>query len=34
MELINTCHNSPIQDIAFPFGSSELFGTCSYQDIR
>ncbi|CAF0892575.1 unnamed protein product [Didymodactylos carnosus] len=34
MELINTCHNSPINDIAFPFGSSELFGTCSFQDIR
>ncbi|CAF4761657.1 unnamed protein product, partial [Rotaria sp. Silwood1] len=34
MELINTCHNSPINDIAFPFGTSELFGTCSYQDIR
>lgn len=34
MELLNTCHNSVINDIAFPFGTSELFATCAYEDIR
>jgi len=33
-ELINTCHDSVINDIAFPFGSSELFATCSFETIR
>jgi WD40 repeat protein len=33
-DLLNTCHNSVINDIAFPFGSSELFATCSFEDIR
>ena len=33
-ELLNTCHNTVINDVAFPFGSSELFATCSYEDIR
>lgn len=33
-ELLNTCHNSVVNDIAFPFGSSELFATCSFEDIR
>lgn len=44
--LVNTCHYSAINDIAFPllcenvngknrmFGTSDLFATCSYQDIR
>ncbi len=34
MELLNTCHNSVINDIAFPFGSAELFATCAHEDIR
>ncbi|KAM9491549.1 LOW QUALITY PROTEIN: cilia- and flagella-associated protein 52 [Salvelinus alpinus] len=33
-ELIATSHNSAVQDVAFPFGSSELFATCSQDDIR
>lgn len=44
--LVNTCHYGAINDIAFPllsdngggkcqmFGTSDLFATCSYQDIR
>uniref|UniRef100_A0A1I8H039 Cilia- and flagella-associated protein 52 n=3 Tax=Macrostomum lignano TaxID=282301 RepID=A0A1I8H039_9PLAT len=32
--LVNTCHSSAINDIAFPFGTSDLFATCSYEDIR
>ncbi|XP_062304355.1 cilia- and flagella-associated protein 52 [Osmerus eperlanus] len=33
-ELISTSHNSTVKDVAFPFGSSELFATCSQDDIR
>ncbi|XP_041723287.2 cilia- and flagella-associated protein 52 [Coregonus clupeaformis] len=33
-ELIATSHNSAVKDVAFPFGSSELFATCSQDDIR
>ena len=33
-ELRNTCHNSKINDLAFPLGYSELFATCSISDIR
>ena len=33
-ELRNTCHYMRINDIAFPAGYSELFATCSINDIR
>nr|CUU99315.1 hypothetical transcript [Hymenolepis microstoma] len=33
-ELINSCHSSPINDIEFPKNCSDLFVTCSYEDIR
>lgn len=33
-ELRNTCHYDRINDIAFPAGYSELFATCSVNDIR
>lgn len=33
-ELRSTCHNSKINDLAFPAGYSELFATCSVNDIR
>lgn len=33
-ELRNTCHFSKINDIAYPRGYSELFATCSANDIR
>lgn len=33
-ELRNTCHYERINDIAFPAGYSELFATCSLNDIR
>jgi WD40 repeat protein len=33
-ELRNTCHYERINDIAFPSGYSELFATCSINDIR
>ncbi|KAM6971925.1 cilia- and flagella-associated protein 52 [Aplochiton taeniatus] len=33
-ELIATSHNSAVNDVAFPFGSSALFATCSKDDIR
>lgn len=33
-ELRNTCHYEKINDIAFPSGYSELFATCSVNDIR
>ncbi|KAK2193733.1 hypothetical protein NP493_7g04021 [Ridgeia piscesae] len=32
--LLKTCHDSPINDIAFPYGCDDLYVTCSYQDIR
>ncbi|XP_043924725.1 cilia- and flagella-associated protein 52 [Protopterus annectens] len=33
-ELITTCHSEAVNDITFPLGSSELFATCSKNDIR
>ncbi|VUZ43258.1 unnamed protein product [Hymenolepis diminuta] len=33
-ELINSCHSSPINDVEFPENCSDLFVTCSYEDIR
>lgn len=33
-ELRNTCHSERINDIAFPAGFSDLFATCSINDIR
>ncbi|XP_042311140.1 cilia- and flagella-associated protein 52 isoform X1 [Sceloporus undulatus] len=33
-ELIVTCHNEAIHDIIFPYGTSDLFATCSKSDIR
>ncbi|XP_069728433.1 cilia- and flagella-associated protein 52 isoform X2 [Phaenicophaeus curvirostris] len=33
-ELITTCHNEAVQDIVFPLGVSDLFATCSKNDIR
>jgi WD40 repeat protein len=33
-ELRSTCHYAPINDVIFPRGYSELFATCSSNDIR
>ncbi|XP_070842614.1 cilia- and flagella-associated protein 52 [Chaetodon trifascialis] len=33
-ELLSTSHNSAVKDIALCFGTSELFATCSKEDIR
>ncbi|MEQ2254859.1 hypothetical protein ILYODFUR_007933, partial [Ilyodon furcidens] len=33
-ELISTSHRSGVKDIAIPFATSELFATCSEEDIR
>ena len=33
-ELRNTCHYEKINDVAFPFNYSEVFATCSVNDIR
>lgn len=33
-ELRNTCHYSKINDIVFPYGYSDVFATCSMNDIR
>ena len=33
-ELRNTCHYEKINDVTFPHGYSELFATCSLNDIR
>jgi WD40 repeat protein len=33
-ELRNTCHDERINDVIFPSGYSELFATCSLNDIR
>jgi WD40 repeat protein len=33
-ELRNTCHYDRINDIAFPYNFSEVFATCSMNDIR
>ncbi|XP_003466261.1 cilia- and flagella-associated protein 52 isoform X1 [Cavia porcellus] len=32
--LIATCHFEAVQDVVFPFGTSELFATCAKKDIR
>lgn len=34
VELRATCHNSPVNDVCFPAGCSDLFITCSHSDIR
>uniref|UniRef100_A0A8C4XH24 Cilia- and flagella-associated protein 52 n=1 Tax=Erpetoichthys calabaricus TaxID=27687 RepID=A0A8C4XH24_ERPCA len=33
-ELFTSCHCDAVNDIAFPFGTAELFATCSKNDIR
>jgi WD40 repeat protein len=33
-EVRNTCHYDRINDLAFPFDYSDVFGTCSKNDIR
>ncbi|KAM6939824.1 cilia- and flagella-associated protein 52 [Xenentodon cancila] len=33
-ELMSTSHTNAVQDVVFPFGTSELFATCSEDDIR
>ncbi|XP_075626823.1 cilia- and flagella-associated protein 52 [Balearica regulorum gibbericeps] len=33
-ELITTCHNEAVHDIVFPLETSNLFATCSQNDIR
>jgi WD40 repeat protein len=33
-ELRSTCHNSKINHIAYPYNYSEVFATCSFQEIR
>jgi len=33
-ELRATCHSSPINDVAFPYGYSDLFVTCAKSEIR
>lgn len=33
-ELISTSHNSAVNDVAISYGTSELFATCSQEDIR
>uniref|UniRef100_A0A665THZ6 Cilia- and flagella-associated protein 52 n=1 Tax=Echeneis naucrates TaxID=173247 RepID=A0A665THZ6_ECHNA len=33
-ELISTSHSSAVKDVAISFGTSELFATCSEEDIR
>mmetsp|Transcript_52386 Transcript_52386/g.60172 ORF Transcript_52386/g.60172 Transcript_52386/m.60172 type:complete len:666 (-) Transcript_52386:64-2061(-) len=33
-ELRNTCHHEKINDIAFPYNYSDVFATCSVNDIR
>ncbi|XP_031730469.1 cilia- and flagella-associated protein 52 [Anarrhichthys ocellatus] len=33
-ELISTSHNSAIKDVVIVYGTSELFATCSEEDIR
>ncbi|RVE76502.1 hypothetical protein OJAV_G00008540 [Oryzias javanicus] len=33
-ELIYTSHCGPVKDVVIPFGTSELFATCSDDDIR
>ncbi|XP_067121874.1 cilia- and flagella-associated protein 52 isoform X2 [Centruroides vittatus] len=33
-DLLFTCHDSKINDLAFPYNSSDVFGTCSKETIR
>ncbi|XP_031455049.1 cilia- and flagella-associated protein 52 [Phasianus colchicus] len=33
-ELITTCHREAVHDVVFPSGTSDLFATCSKDDIR
>ncbi len=33
-ELRNTCHYEKINDVAFPYNYSDVFATCSLNDIR
>ena len=33
-EFRSTCHHSKINDVAFPYNYSDLFATCSVNDIR
>ena len=33
-ELRNTCHYDKINDVVFPYGYSDVFATCSKNDIR
>ncbi|XP_074777942.1 cilia- and flagella-associated protein 52 [Athene noctua] len=33
-ELIAACHSEAVHDIVFPWGTSDLFATCSKNDIR
>lgn len=33
-EMITTGHDHPVNDIVFPYGTSQLFATCSKNDIR
>lgn len=33
-ELRNTCHSTKINDVVFPHGYSDVFATCSLNDIR
>ncbi|CAG5947586.1 cilia- and flagella-associated protein 52 [Menidia menidia] len=33
-ELMSTSHSSAVNDVAIPFATSELFATCSHEDIR
>ncbi|XP_040002549.1 cilia- and flagella-associated protein 52 isoform X1 [Xiphias gladius] len=33
-QLISTSHNNAVKDVAFSFGTSEIFATCSEEDIR
>ncbi|XP_033630475.1 cilia- and flagella-associated protein 52-like [Asterias rubens] len=33
-EIMRDCHYSSVEDIAFPYGFSDLFATCSQNDIR
>ncbi|NXX44697.1 CFA52 protein, partial [Tricholaema leucomelas] len=33
-ELLAACHNEAVHDVVFPLGTSDLFATCSKNDIR
>ncbi|KAK7113715.1 cilia- and flagella-associated protein 52-like [Littorina saxatilis] len=32
--LLKTCHSSPVNDVIFAFGYSELLATCAFEEIR